>query len=167
MRRLSVLGLLGLLTALIGSRPAFATTTPHHASECFVANGGIIANNSGQLASTGLTTGAVWCPITYDEGASPTKVTISGFSNGCPGGSSAYGLTVNVCVAPAAGGAQVCNASASIPSGGCTAGVYQISANVPTMSSGDYVYANVAFGIPSGSGGGASYNSFFGYQVQH
>lgn len=160
----AVVGLVGLL---LGSRAAFATVTPHHATECYYVSGSSpFPNTAGQLANTGIATLTMWCPIEYDEGSAPSHMTLSGFSNGCPSAGN-YGLSYNVCVAHAAGGAQTCNPAPSIPSGGCTAGVYQIGANVPALSTGDYVYAAVTIGVGIGSGQNASYSTFFGYQVTH
>jgi hypothetical protein len=167
MRTSHVLKTLAITLLLTGSRTVLAKTVNVHASQCVYGTGaGVTIDNAGQLANTNTWTAFLWCPVDYDSSDPPTSVVVDGFSNGCTGTGSntVYGLTAKVCAAHSSGGAQLCAAVAN--PGTCTAGVYPITASVPSLSSGDHLYVLVGVGqliqTPPST---TSYATFFGYEV--
>lgn len=173
MKRLSIVGMLGLLAAVTGNRSALAATiTPHQAAECFAVQSsgttGVIGNSNGLVYNPEPSEPSVlWCPLTYDVGNVPTTVNVSGVSNGCLG--STKGIQYNICAVHAGGGTPSCT-SVNVPTAGgsptCSAGTYQIgTSSFPSMFSGDYLILNVI--LQPSNNNGTSFNGLYGYQVTH
>lgn len=168
MTKSGLYGAIGAVAMLLGSSSAFATVTQYHASGCYYAGGGNpTANAAGQLGNQATSPSILWCPVDYDVTV-PTKVVVSGYTNGCTtvNGQLVYGLTAKVCAAHANGGSANCWTVQNPPSG-CTPGVTQIQSLVPAIQAGDYLYTEVTLGAPIGTGANASYTTFFGYNVTH
>lgn len=172
MKRLGIVGVLGLLAGIAGTRSAFAVTiTPHQASECFqvdaAGTGGVIGDSTGLVYNpSSSTTSVLWCPLNYDVGNLPTAINISGVSGGCNG--SSYGIAYNICAVHQGGGTPSCT-SVNVPTAAgsptCSAGTYQIGTSTlpSTIFSGDYLILNVILQPWSN----VSVNGLYGYQVTH
>ena len=99
------------------------------------------------------------CPIISDPtvaipAVSPltASIIVNGYSNGYNGG-----IGVAVCAQAPGGGVPTCSAE----KWATTAGSVSLSANLPTMSAGDYVYMLVLLSPVSGG----SYSTFWGYAL--
>ena len=146
--------------------PSFASATT--ATRVFPASGCIPADGSptfGRINSIGqwysvASIGAIpfICPLISDPAVaipavSPltASVTVHGWDNYNPSSS------VYVCDQPAGGGSPTCSTVKYAPN----AGSWSVTANLPTMTAGDYIYLEVVLGPVIDS----AYCTFWGYSL--